>query len=61
MATFTPADTADYRMATKTVDITVTKAPLTATAHNAVRIFGQPNQTFTVAYSGFVNGDNHGV
>jgi gliding motility-associated-like protein len=35
----------------------VTPAPLTITADNKSKIFGQVNPAFTVTYSGFVNGD----
>lgn len=39
----------------------ITQAPLTATANNAFKYFGQPNPSFSVAYSGFVNGENSSV
>jgi gliding motility-associated-like protein len=41
--------------------LTITKVMLTVTANNQVRFFGSPNPTLTIAYSGFVNGDNAGV
>jgi len=37
--------------------LTITKASLTATAKNQSRTYGSPNPTFTIIYSGFVNGD----
>lgn len=37
--------------------LNITPAPLTITVNNASRLTGQPNPTFTVSYSGFVNGD----
>jgi hypothetical protein len=37
--------------------MTVNPASLTITANNATRVAGAPNPTFTVTYSGFVNGD----
>ena len=37
--------------------LTVNKAPLTVTASDATKKFGQPNPVFTAAYSGFVNSD----
>ncbi len=37
---------------------TVNKTPLTATANNQSRAYGQTNPALTVSYSGFVNGDN---
>jgi sugar lactone lactonase YvrE len=38
--------------------LTVTKASLTVTAQNASRQEGEANPSFTVSYSGFVNGEN---
>jgi hypothetical protein len=35
----------------------VNPAPLTVTADDATKIYGQENPAFTVSYSGFVNGD----
>ena len=37
--------------------LTVTPAPLTVTAENASRAFGQPNPAFSASYNGLVNGD----
>jgi uncharacterized protein YaiE (UPF0345 family) len=37
--------------------LTVSKAPLTATADNQTRVYGSPNPTLTIRYTGFVNGD----
>jgi len=37
--------------------LTVNKAPLTVTADNASRVYGDANPTFTASYSGFVNGE----
>lgn len=37
--------------------LTVTKAPLTATANNQSRTYGAANPAFSINYSGFVNGD----
>ncbi len=56
--TFTPSDGVDFTTATATVPLTVTPAPLTITAGNASRFFGQPNPAFTVSYHGFVNNDS---
>jgi gliding motility-associated-like protein len=39
----------------------VTKAPLTITADNKSKVFGDANPPFTVNYNGFVNGDGAGV
>jgi alpha-tubulin suppressor-like RCC1 family protein len=41
--------------------LTVSKAPLTVTADNKSRHYGQSNPTFTVSYSGFVNGETSSV
>jgi hypothetical protein len=41
--------------------LTVNKASLTITAENKTRLPGQPNPTFTVVYSGFVNGETESV
>lgn len=38
--------------------LTVTPAPLTATADNANRLYGDPNSTFTGGITGLKNGDN---
>ncbi len=37
--------------------LTVTKAPLTVTADNLSRAYGDPNPTFTASYTGFKNGE----
>src|SRR5207245_1410706 len=36
---------------------TVNPAPLTVTADNKTKVYGQANPAFTASYSGFVNGD----
>jgi Tol biopolymer transport system component len=38
--------------------LTITPAPLTVTANDATRYFGQQNPTFTTTVSGLVNGDS---
>lgn len=38
--------------------LTITKAPLTATADNQTRTYGAADPKFTISYSGFVNGDD---
>ncbi|MBX2895920.1 MAG: gliding motility-associated C-terminal domain-containing protein [Cyclobacteriaceae bacterium] len=59
---FTPADATNYNSVIgTTVFITVTKATLTITANNLVRTYGAANPALTIAYSGFVNGDNTSV
>ena len=37
--------------------LTVTPAPLTVTADDASKVYGQSNPAFAASYSGFVNGD----
>jgi gliding motility-associated-like protein len=41
-------------------DLVVGKADLTVTADNKTRVFGYPNPSLTVSYSGFVNNDDAG-
>jgi hypothetical protein len=41
--------------------LTVGRATLTVKVIDAMRIYGQPNPTFTVTYTGFVNGENANV
>lgn len=38
--------------------LTVGKKELTVTPHNAIKVQGDPNPVFTLAYTGFVNGDD---
>jgi hypothetical protein len=56
--TFTPADALDYTNAGATVSLTVNPAPLTVTAANANRQYGQANPAFTGTITGLQNGDN---
>ena len=58
---FTPNDTFDYNSVAGSASLVVTPAPLTVTASNATRVYGQANPAFTAGYSGFVNGDGLGV
>jgi len=55
---FTPADPVDYSSATDSVSLLVSPAPLTVTAANASRAYGQANPVFTGAITGVTNGDN---
>jgi hypothetical protein len=55
---FTPADTVDYSSAIGSVGLVVLPAPLTVTAANASRAYGQTNPVFTGAITGVANGDN---
>ena len=51
----------NYTAASKTIKISVNKAPLTVTADNATRPYGSANPTFTLSYTGFVNGETEAV
>ena len=55
---FTPMDTTDYSTATQTVSLLVSNAPLSVSANNTNRVFGQTNPVFTGTLTGIVNGDN---
>jgi hypothetical protein len=55
---FTPTDTVDYTNAVGSVSLAVSPAPLTVTAANASRAYGQNNPAFTGAITGVTNGDN---
>ncbi|MBX2963586.1 MAG: gliding motility-associated C-terminal domain-containing protein [Cyclobacteriaceae bacterium] len=59
--TFVPANTVIYNTVVRTVQITVNKAQLTATAANASRTYGAPNPAFTISYTGFVNSETASV
>ncbi|MGP8235739.1 MAG: beta strand repeat-containing protein, partial [Limisphaerales bacterium] len=54
---FTPADTVDYTSVTDTVSLVVLPAPLTVTAANTNRTYGQANPPFTTILMGVTNGD----
>jgi len=58
---FAPTDNVNYNDISKTVQITVNRAVLTATASSANRTYGTANPAFTIAYSGFVNGETVAV
>jgi subtilase family serine protease len=58
---FSPNDTFDYNSVTTTVTQVITPVQLSVTANNFTRVYGQSNPTFTVNYSGFVNGEGVGV
>ena len=55
--TFTPADSANYAVVTRSVTIVVSRAVLTVTPESRTRAYGAANPPLTVQYSGFVNGD----
>ena len=58
---FTPTDTVDYGSVNDSVGLVVSPAPLTVTANNAARAYGQDNPVFTGALSGLQGVDNIGV
>ncbi len=49
---------ANYTLTQPSLSANITAAPLTLSANNTNRIYGVANPTFTVTYSGFVNGEN---
>ena len=54
---FTPTSTADYSTVTDAVSLLVLPAPLTITASNATRLYGQTNPVFAGTITGLQNGD----
>jgi hypothetical protein len=54
---FTPNDPVDYNSVTGTVNLVVSPAPLTVTAANAARPYGQPNPLFQGVITGLQNED----
>ncbi|MBL7872716.1 MAG: gliding motility-associated C-terminal domain-containing protein, partial [Cyclobacteriaceae bacterium] len=58
---FIPSDGVNYNSVNRSVQITVTKAVLSATASSTSRIYGAANPSFVITYSGFVNGENASV
>jgi hypothetical protein len=55
---FTPADAVDYRSLTDSVTLVVLPAPLTVTAANTNRTYGQANPSFTGTLKGVTKGDS---
>ncbi len=48
----------NYNTITANVSVVVLKAPLTVTADNATRTYGDPNPSFRGTVAGLVNGDS---
>jgi hypothetical protein len=48
----------NYAVTLTNGSLTITPAPLTATANNASRVYGDPNPAFTGTITGLLNGDN---
>jgi hypothetical protein len=55
--TFTPTDSTDDNKITASVNLTISKATLMVAANDASMTYGGTLPSFTVSYSGFVNGD----
>ena len=49
---------ANYTVTSNNGILTITQAPLTVTANNATRVYGDPNPAFTGTITGLLNGDN---
>jgi hypothetical protein len=52
---------ANYTFTFVSGSLSVTRATLTVTANNTNRVYGSANPTFTVSYSGFMNGESTSV
>ncbi|MGW8122344.1 MBG domain-containing protein [Roseivirga echinicomitans] len=48
----------NYSLSTNNGSLTIGKAALTATAENKSKVYGAANPALTIAYTGFVNGDD---
>src|SRR5207244_5307517 len=61
--TFTVGSASNYAITKNTAPngLTVNKAPLTVTANDKTKTYGDPDPGFDVSYSGFVNGEGPGV
>ena len=57
-ATFTPDDAMDYTSPSANASISVSQIPLTLTANNAGRTYGQTNPVFSGTITGLTNSDN---
>lgn len=56
------ADAQNYKISYESGQLTITKAPLSATAKNATREYGEENPEFGITYSGFrVNDDESSI
>ena len=58
IVTATQAGNENYKPFSREFTLTVNKAALTITANDASKTYGDANPTFSVSYSGFVNGDD---
>ena len=57
----TGGDASNYTLNTANATADITPATLTVAAGNASRVYGAPNPTFTVSYSGFVPGEDESI
>ncbi|MBT1697598.1 6-bladed beta-propeller [Fulvivirgaceae bacterium PWU4] len=55
------AEDANYAAASLQATLEIGKAPLTVTAHNKTRLYGENNPPLTWSFSGFKNGDDNSV
>ena len=54
---FTPTDTTNYNSVSSGASLVVLRAPLTVSANNTSRSYGQTNPIFTGTFTGVTNGD----
>lgn len=59
--TLTGGSDNNYSITNQAGSLSVTKKGLTATAVSTSKYVGQPNPSFSISYSGFVNGENSSV
>ncbi|MEG2020267.1 MAG: MBG domain-containing protein [Oscillospiraceae bacterium] len=60
-AEFTPASKQYYDFKYTPANVTIAQAPLTITANDETREYGDDNPTFSVTYQGFKNGEDKSV
>ncbi|MBX2966255.1 MAG: gliding motility-associated C-terminal domain-containing protein [Cyclobacteriaceae bacterium] len=59
--TLSGGSSTNYNFVLQNGTLTVNPAPLIARPADVSRLYGQANPTFTITYSGFLNGDNAGT
>ncbi|WP_372845812.1 MBG domain-containing protein, partial [Pontiella sp.] len=59
--TFSPTDSVNYTGASGTVTLVVNRRTLSVTADDKTKVYGEANPEFTVAFSGWVEGEDLGV
>ena len=55
---FVATNTSKYGSAAKSIKLTITKAPLSATANDTTKVYGTENPEFEITYTGFVNSED---